>query len=163
MAAVGALFSGLAMMVIACFAPWMLFKLVHFIGGDVLAAHHHGFHQSVMAAGATPVAMARTTATRVAGVVGGGGAGASVGTAAGPATASSPPTVVPTPKSLANNPVIKGFGGADPAGGATGPSNDGPTTHDPPAARPPDPPPPATPRPDGPRPRPQPAPMPSTP
>ena len=42
LAAVGTLFSGLAMMVLACFAPWMLFRLVHFVGGDVIAAHHQG-------------------------------------------------------------------------------------------------------------------------
>ena len=64
MAAVGALFSGLALMVIACFAPWMLLRLVHFIGGDVIAAHHQGAHQAVLTAGSTPMTMARSGAAK---------------------------------------------------------------------------------------------------
>jgi hypothetical protein len=56
---VGNLFSGLALLVIACFAPWLLFRLVHFVGGDVIAAHHSVIAQSTMQAGSTPVSMAR--------------------------------------------------------------------------------------------------------
>ena len=87
LAAVGTLFSGLALMVLACFAPWMLFRLVHFVGGDVIAAHHQGLHQSVVAAGATPINMAKSGAGKVAGVVGGGSAGAAGGSGSGAATA----------------------------------------------------------------------------
>lgn len=71
-AAVGSLFSGLAMLVIACFAPWLLFRLIHFVGGDIMAAHHHGITQATLHAGATPVTMATRTAMTVAGVVGTG-------------------------------------------------------------------------------------------
>ncbi|HYS34323.1 MAG TPA: hypothetical protein VEO01_01615, partial [Pseudonocardiaceae bacterium] len=69
MAAVGSLFSGLAMMVVACFAPWMLFKLAHFVRGDVIAAHHQGMTQMVVQAGSTPVNMARSGAAKVGGLV----------------------------------------------------------------------------------------------
>ena len=75
-AAVGNLFSGLALLVIACFAPWLLFRLVHFVGGDVIAAHHSVIAQSTMQAGSTPVSMARHGAVKVASMVGGGSAGA---------------------------------------------------------------------------------------
>ena len=160
LAAVGALFSGLALMVIACFAPWMLFKLVHFIGGDVVAAHHSSLNQTVMAAGATPMAMARTAATRVAGVVGGGAGGTSAAASGGAAASTaSAPTLVPVAKSLANNPVIKGFGGAGPADGDGPATPGGPKPPDPPGPHPADPP--SGPRPGGPPPRPQPAPMPT--
>jgi hypothetical protein len=119
---VGSLFSGLAMMVLACFAPWMLFKLVHFIGGDVIAAHHQGMHHSVMAAGSTPVNMARSGASKVSGLV--AGAGASAGSALGASAVSG---VAPVGKSLVNNPVIKSVGGTGPAdGGESNPGDGGP-------------------------------------
>jgi hypothetical protein len=83
-AAVGNLFSGLAMLVIACFAPWLLFRLVHFVGGDVMAAHHHSVAQSTTQAGSNALAMARTGAANLPGLIDGaagsrpriGGAGA---------------------------------------------------------------------------------------
>lgn len=172
MAAVGSLFSGLAMMVLACFAPWMLLKLVHFIGGDVIAAHHQGVTQSVMQAGSTPVNMARSGAAKVGGLVGGGSAAA-----AGASAASvGPPrhAAAPAGKPLANNPVIKNVGGAGHApedGGATGDGPDGGSP--PPPPRPPGPSspsgspgpgptPPAGPRLGGPTHRPQPAPLPAS-
>jgi len=135
MAAVGALFSGLAMMVLACFAPWMLLKLVHFVGGDVIAAHHQGLHQSVVAAGSTPVAMARSGAAKISGLVPAPGAGAP-GSHPGSAAASSP--VPASGKSLTNNPVIKPVGDGPPpaAGGqSTGPPRNPPQ---PPTGGPPD-------------------------
>ena len=33
------LMTGLLLLLMACFAPWMLLKLVHFVGGDIAAAH----------------------------------------------------------------------------------------------------------------------------
>jgi type IV secretion system protein TrbL len=166
MAAVGSLFSGLAMMVLACFAPWMLLKLVHFIGGDVIAAHHQGVTQSVAQAGATPVNMARSGAAKLGGLVGGGSAGG-----AALATVPGRHAAVPTPKSLANNPVIKNVGGAGPelGGGAAGdgPDGGGPPPHPgpptpPPSPSGPTPAPPNGPRPAGPTHRPQPAPLPAS-
>ncbi len=121
MAAVGSLFSGLAMMVLACFAPWMLLKLVHFIGGDVMAAHHQGVHQAVLTAGSNSVSLARTAATKVAGVVGGstavGGGAASTAVTASSTAASRPAS---PGKSLTNNPVVKDLGspGTGDAGGS---------------------------------------------
>lgn len=139
MAAVGSLFSGLALMVIACFAPWMLLKLVHFIGGDVVSAHHQGIQQGVTTAGATPVRMAKTGAMKVGAVVGGGTAGAAasgvygrtatVG-AAGSGRAPAPPSPGRVPnKVLSNNPVIKGTHGGSSDGGqspTSGPPGSGP-------------------------------------
>lgn len=80
-AAVGNLFSGLALLVIACFAPWLLFRLVHFVGGDVMAAHHQSLAQSTLQAGSTPTSLARNGAMRVASIATSGGAIG--GTAAG--------------------------------------------------------------------------------
>lgn len=138
MAAVGALFSGLAMMVVACFAPWMLFKLVHFIGGDVIAAHHHGMATSVVRAGATPVNLARSGAARIGGLVGGGAVGAAAaaagGARAGGGVQGSPAPAVGS-KPLVNNPVIKPVGGQGPAGDDGSPGTDGGPT--PPAPPPP--------------------------
>jgi type IV secretion system protein TrbL len=171
MAAVGSLFSGLAMMVLACFAPWMLLKLVHFIGGDVMAAHHQGLTASVAQAGSTPVNLVRSGAAKVGGLVGGG---APSGAAAAAISGGQPSrATVPTPKSLTNNPVIKNVGGTgpEPGGGATGDGPDGGTP--PPQPGPPSPTRPSSPSgptaapPDGPRPgspthRPQPAPLPAS-
>jgi hypothetical protein len=89
-AAVGNLFSGLAMLAIACFAPWLLFRLVHFVGGDVMSAHHQSLSQSTIQAGSTPVSLARSGATKVAslagaGMAGGGGARLASGSGASPA------------------------------------------------------------------------------
>jgi hypothetical protein len=78
MAAVGNLFSGLALLIIACFAPWLLFRLVHFVGGDVMAAHHQAAVGSATQAGSTPISMARSGAMKVAGVVGAGSGGAAL-------------------------------------------------------------------------------------
>lgn len=78
-AAVGNLFSGLALLVIACFAPWLLFRLVHFVGGDMIAAHHSVIAQSAMQAGSAPVSMARRGAMTVSSLVGGGSAAAGGG------------------------------------------------------------------------------------
>jgi type IV secretion system protein TrbL len=114
LAAVGSLFSGLAMLVVACFAPWMLLKLVHFIGGEVIAAHHHGMTQTVVQAGATPLAMARSGAAKVAGLVGGGPTGAAAATK--PAATGG--------KAMVNSPVIKNVGGTGPVGGG-GPGDGG--------------------------------------
>lgn len=156
MAAVGSLFSGLAMLVVACFAPWMLLKLVSFIGGEVIAAHHHGMTQTVVQAGATPIALARTGAAKMAGLVG----GAPVAAAATAAPAQPAPATAQS-KSLINNPVIKNVGGTGPVGGGPTGGDDGP-----PPSPPPQPPGPATP-PPGPREpgqpfRPQPASVPVT-
>ena len=113
MAAVGSLFSGLAMMVLACFAPWMLFKLVHFVGGDVIGAHHHGLQQSVVTAGTTPITMARKGVTTVAGVVGAPGRAAAAG-APQPAaklttTGSPPPSTPPAPGSAPGRQSSRAF------------------------------------------------------
>ena len=159
MAAVGSLFSGLAMLVIACFAPWMLLKLVHFIGGEVVAAHHQGITQTVVQAGATPVAMARTGAAKVAGLVGGGPAGA----AAVPGTASTSAKAGEA-KALVNSPVIKSAGGSGPVGGGPG-GGGGPAPSKPGPPSPPGPPTPPTPpgaQPPGSAPRPQPASLPAS-
>lgn len=119
MAAVGALFSGLAMMVLACFAPWMLFRLVHFVGGDVMAAHHQGFQQSVGTAGAKPAAMARSAAGKVAGVVGGGAAGGASAGAAGHGGAGSSKGGTGTPvMALSNTQTSTGSAIKDPLGAA---------------------------------------------
>ena len=96
-AAVGNLFSGLAMLVIACFAPWLLFRLVHFVGGDIMTAHHQAMTQSTLQAGATPLSMARGGAMKVASLVGDGPAGASgAGLAVGAAGASTAANQVPS-------------------------------------------------------------------
>jgi type IV secretion system protein TrbL len=130
LAAVGSLFSGLAMMVVACFAPWMLLRLVHFIGGDVIAAHHQGATQGVLQAGSTPVNLARSGAAKLGGLVGAGAASGAGGAAAGSMGASGR-AGVPVGKALVNNPVIKSIGGAGPAadpagGGGAGPRGGGP-------------------------------------
>jgi type IV secretion system protein TrbL len=73
-AAVGNLFSGLALLVIACFAPWLLFRLVHFVGGDVMSAHHQSLAQSTVQAGSTPTSLARNGAMRIASIAAPSGA-----------------------------------------------------------------------------------------
>jgi type IV secretion system protein TrbL len=154
MAAVGNLFSGLAMMVLACFAPSMLFRLVHFIGGDVISAHHHGVTSSVVQAGSTPVNLARSAAMPASGRVATSAAasGSSTAPVRGASTVTSGrPVNMPLGKSLVNNPVIKNPPGSGPtAGGGHGPDGDGP--------RPPRPSPPPTGPPSAPPgPKPQPA------
>jgi DNA processing protein len=137
MAAVGNLFTGLAMLLLACFAPAMLFRLVHYLGGDLIAAHHHSLTTSVARAGATPVAMARTAAVRIGGLTTPAttaAAAASGVTAPGASAATRPSpsgaavnvpgaaTGLPEGKSLTNNPVIKNPGGdTGPATGSTAP------------------------------------------
>lgn len=130
MQAVGSLFSGLAMLVVACFAPWMLLKLVHFIGGEVAAAHHQGMTQTVVQAGATPISMARTGAAKVAGVVGGGPAGAVAATQSG-ASAGKSMVSSPVIKNVGRAGAVGGGGSADGAGGPASPptSPDPPTPH----------------------------------
>jgi type IV secretion system protein TrbL len=99
--AVGNLFSGLAMLAIACFAPWLLFRLVHFVGGDVMSTHHQAIAQSTMQAGSTPVSLARSGAMKVASVAGGGSAGSAAAGKAAVGGGSSSPTSG-TPMSMAN-------------------------------------------------------------
>jgi hypothetical protein len=60
--------TGLLLLVLACFAPWLVFKLVHFVGGDILTAHHAGTVRDVKAAATAPmtaVTGARAAATKV--------------------------------------------------------------------------------------------------
>ena len=60
--------TGLLLLVLACFAPWLVFKLVHFVGGDILTAHHAGTVRDVKAAAGTAtgvVSGGRTIATKV--------------------------------------------------------------------------------------------------
>jgi hypothetical protein len=138
MAAVGNLFTGLAMLLLACFAPATLFRLVHYLGGDLIAAHHHSLTTSVAHAGATPIAMARTAAVRINGLTTPGAttaptaatqtAGTSTATRTDPSPAVNVPgaaTGLPPAKSLTNNPIIKNSGGE--AGPATGSSASPPT------------------------------------
>jgi hypothetical protein len=135
MAAVGNLFTGLAMLMLACFAPAMLFRLVHYLGGDLIAAHHHSLTTSVARAGATPVAMARTAAVRIGGLTTPATtAAATAGVTAPGASAATRPspsgaavnvpggaTGLPSAKALTNNPVIKNPGEAGPATGSAPP------------------------------------------
>jgi hypothetical protein len=123
-AAVGNLFSGLAMLAIACFAPWLLFRLVHFVGGDVMSAHHQTMTQSTVQAGSTPASLARSGAMKVAAVTGGGTAastarlGVASGSGAGVASAVNTGAATSAPN---------GFGGA-----ASGPDPHARTSsHDP--------------------------------
>jgi type IV secretion system protein TrbL len=95
-AAVGNLFSGLAMLAIACFAPWLLFRLVHFVGGDVMSAHHQALTQSTIQAGSTPVSLARSGATKVASLAGPGAAGGADARLAGGSGASAAKTAAQT-------------------------------------------------------------------
>lgn len=144
MQATGSLFSGLTMLVVACFAPWMLLKLVHFIGGEVAAAHHQGMTQTVVQAGATPISMARSGAAKVSGLVGGGPAGA----------VAAAQTVAPSGKPMVNSPVIKNVGGSGPVdGGGSGGGGSGPSSS--PTS-------PGSPTPSGPPPGPRSAPQPTS-
>jgi hypothetical protein len=56
------LMTGLLLLILASFSPWMVFKLVHFVGGDLAAAHHSAMVSDTrMAAGS---AVAFTAATK---------------------------------------------------------------------------------------------------
>ena len=73
------LVTGILLLFLAGFSPWMVFKLVHYIGGDVAAAHHssmvgdsriafgamstraRGSAQKVFGSGGTPEAATRAT------------------------------------------------------------------------------------------------------
>ena len=50
------LMTGMLLLVMACFAPWLVFKLVHYVGGDIAAAHHSGMMSDAKAAAGTAVA-----------------------------------------------------------------------------------------------------------
>lgn len=95
------LMTGLLLLVMACFAPWMVFKLVHFVGGDIAAAHHSAMVSDSKAAASTaaaPVAAMRGSAQKVfaSSRSGGAGAGAGAGVSAAPAAASAPVAAVGT-------------------------------------------------------------------
>ena len=124
-AAVGNLFSGLAMLTIACFAPWLLFRLVHFVGGDVMSAHHQAMTQSTIQAGSTPVSLARSGAMKVASVTGPGAAGSQLAVGGGtassaagaPTSSAGAPTAAPAVR--ADSHARDGARAATPIGRAT--------------------------------------------
>lgn len=147
-AAVGNLFSGLALLVIACFAPWLLFRLVHFVGGDVMAAHHQSLAQSTLQAGSTPTSLARNGAMRVASIAASagarGGTSAGGGAAGGGAAGGGPATLDAAGTSSTPIPIGARIGPATTElSGANGPSSR-PTSQgaEPPRREPLEPPPP---------------------
>lgn len=52
------LMTGLLLLILASFSPWLVFKLVHYIGGDMAAAHHMGAISDTRAAVGSTAAMA---------------------------------------------------------------------------------------------------------
>jgi hypothetical protein len=54
------LMTGLLLLVLACFSPWMVFKMVHYVGGDLIAAHHSGMVSDTKAAAGTVSAVGAT-------------------------------------------------------------------------------------------------------
>jgi hypothetical protein len=92
------LMTGLLLLILASFSPWMVFKLVHFVAGDLAAAHHmsavsdtraatgsamavagraKGSAQNVFASGAAPAAARSAAAPSPVGVAVAAGAAAS--------------------------------------------------------------------------------------
>jgi hypothetical protein len=87
------LMTGLLLLMLASFSPWMVFKLVHFVGGDIAAAHHSALMSDTKVAAGSAVAMtaqAKGSAQKVFASRGGTTAAAgsaAAGSAAGGSTA----------------------------------------------------------------------------
>jgi type IV secretion system protein TrbL len=52
------LMTGLLLLILASFSPWMVFKLVHFVGGDLVGAHHAAMVSDTRTAASSAVATA---------------------------------------------------------------------------------------------------------
>lgn len=131
------LMTGLLLLVMACFAPWLVFKLVHYIGGDIVAAHHAEMISDAKTAGGTAVAATGTmkgSAQKVfassgqSSAAGTAGASAGVGAAVVPAAAMAGAVTAPTRIAAAADRI--GQGATSPQ---AGPAPNGPS----PAASPP--------------------------
>jgi type IV secretion system protein TrbL len=99
---IGAVLSGLILLLLACLAPWACFKILDFAGTNVASEWHRGTNGATVAA----VNQGRVTATsilRTAAPVLGGGAGAA---AAAGATASSGQATPPPPAPPLNPPML---------------------------------------------------------
>ncbi len=81
------LLTGLLLLILASFSPWMVFKLVHFIGGDLAAAHHSSVASDTRAAAGSMTAMgarAKGSAQKLFAGRSGAASGAGAAAAGGP-------------------------------------------------------------------------------
>lgn len=81
------LMTGLLLLVLASFSPWMVFKLVHFVGGDIAAAHHSAIASDTRAAAGSAMAMGAAAKGSAQKVFASGGTAPVSGAAAAPGPA----------------------------------------------------------------------------
>jgi hypothetical protein len=73
------LMTGLLLLILASFSPWMVFKLVHFVGGDLAAAHHSSVASDTRAAAGSAMAMTARAKGSAQKVFAGGGSAVPAG------------------------------------------------------------------------------------